>query len=127
MRFRYRLGYYVSGFAIGMFLVAMIWSGKDARCNYMPNARVLNDLRTKPFEYSPDASKTLAQGWVDTTDVKNTLTYGDVDFGQSNVPAEGGKLYVVEGKTVKNVPIVLKVVNYEGKAVLKEIIKTEEK
>ena len=123
MRFRYRLGYYVSGFAIGMFLVAMIWSGKDARCNYFPNARVLNDLRTKAFQYSPEAQKTLAQGWVDTTDVKNTLTYGDVDFDRSNIPSNGGKQYVVEGKTVKDVPITLTVINYENKAVLQAIAK----
>ena len=123
MKFGYRLGYYMSGFAIGLFLVAMVWSGKDARCNYFPNARVLNDLRTKSFEYSPDAEKTLSQGWVDTTDIKNTLKYGDVDFDQSNVPSNGGKLYVVEGKTVKNVPITLTLVNYPSKAVLKSIAK----
>jgi hypothetical protein len=27
----------------------------------------------------------LAQRWVDTTDIKNTLTYGDVDFDKSNI------------------------------------------
>ena len=56
-------------------------------------------------------------------DVKNTLTYGDVDFDQSNVPFKKGKLYIIEGKTVKNQEIILKVVNYENKAVLEEIIK----
>jgi hypothetical protein len=123
MRFRYRLGYYMAGFSIGLFLVAAIWSGKDARCNYFPNARVLNDLRTKSFIYSETATAKIAQDWVDTVDVVNTLKYGDVDFDQSNVPTEGGKLYVVEGKTTKNLPITLQVINYENKAVLKDILK----
>jgi hypothetical protein len=34
-----------------------------------------------------------------------------------------GKIYVIEGKTAKNQEIILKVVNYEKKAVLEEIIK----
>jgi hypothetical protein len=111
------------GFSIGLFFVAAIFTGKDTRCNYFPNARVLNDLRTKPFVYSETASKTLAEPWIDTIDVVNTLKYGDVDFDRSNVEYENGKLYVVEGKTIKNIPITLKVINYPEKAVLKEIIK----
>lgn len=123
MRFRFRLAYYMVGFAMGLFFVAMVLSGKDARCNYFPNARVLNDLRTKPFQYSDKASIILSQNWVDSTDIKNTLTYGDVDFDKSNKEAEKGKLYIIEGKTKKNQPIILEVINYADKAVLKDIIK----
>jgi hypothetical protein len=113
----------MAGFSIGLFFVAAIWSGKDTRCNYFPNARVLNDLRTKSFVYSETATAKIAQDWVDTVDVVNTLKYGDVDFDKSNVPTDGGKLYIVEGKTTKNIPITLQVVNYENKAVLKDILK----
>ena len=58
---------------MGGFIVAAIFSGKDTRCNYFPNARVLNDLSTKPFFYSDKASLILSQKWVDTTDIKKTL------------------------------------------------------
>ena len=112
---------------MGCFFVALVFSGKDTRCNYFPNARVLNDLRNKPFQYSDKAIKTLNEKWVDTADIKNTLTYGDVDFDQSNIPAKSGKLYVIEGKTIKNQEIILKVINYEKKAVLEEIIKVANK
>jgi hypothetical protein len=108
---------------MGCFIVSGFFIGKDTRCNYFPNARVLNNLRTKPFQYSPKAVQTLNEKWVDTADIKNTLTYGDVDFDQSNVPMKNGKLYIIEGKTVKNQDIILKVVNYENKAVLEEILK----
>jgi hypothetical protein len=123
MKFVHRFAYYLIGLIMGCFFVALVFSGKDTRCNYFPNARVLNNLRTKPFQYSDKAIQTLNEKWVDTADVKNTLTYGDVDFDQSNVPMKKGKLYIIEGKTVKNQEIILKVINYEDKAVLDEIVK----
>lgn len=89
----------------------------------MPNTRVLNDLRSKPFHYSDEASKVLAESWIDTIDIKNTLQYGDVDFDRSNIPFENGKKYIVEGKTMKQIPIELTLVNYHNRAVLKEIKK----
>lgn len=123
MSFKYRFAYYLVGFVLGCFFVAAVLTGKDTRCNYFPNARVLNDIRNKPFEYSKEASSVLSENWIDTTDIKNTLTYGDIDFDKSNVKFENGKLYIIEGKTIKNKPITLKIVNYSNKAVLKEIIK----
>lgn len=123
MRLRYRFAYYLIGFTFGLFFVTAMFMGKDTRCNYFPNARVLNDLRNKPFAYSNEASSILSQGWIDSTDIKNTLTYGDVDFDQSNVKVGSGKRYIIEGKTVKDQAIVLEVVNYSDKAVLKNITK----
>lgn len=123
MKFYHRFAYYLVGLVIGLFFVSMIFSGKDTRCNYFPNARVLNDLRNKPFEYSEKASKVLAEKWIDTIDIKNTLEYGDVDFDNSNTEFNKAKLYVIEGKTTKNQEIILKVSNRENKAILEEIIK----
>ena len=123
MTFRYRFAYYLVGFIMGLFFVAMVFSGKDTRCNYFPNARVLNDLRSKPFNFSDKAQHILAQKWIDTTDIKNTLTYGDVDFDQSNIKVGNGKRYIIEGKTIKNQPIILEVINYSDKAVLEDIIR----
>lgn len=123
MRFRFRLAYYLVGFTIGLFFVAMVFSGKDTRCNYFPNARVLNDLRNKPFQYSENASAILTQKWVTENDIKNSLTFGDVDFDQSNIEVGNGKRYIIEGKTKKNQEIILEVINYPEKAVLKDIRK----
>ena len=123
MTFKYRFAYYMVGFTIGMFFVAAVWSGKDTRCNYFPNARVLNDLRNKPFQASEKASAILAEPWIDMQDIKNTLQYGDVDFDKSNVEFEKGKIYIVEGKTTKNQSIALELVNYPNKVVLNNITK----
>ena len=125
MKLTYRIGYYMIGLTMGLFIVAAIWSGKDARCNYFPNARVLANFRSKPFEFSEIAKTQLKEGWVDSTDVVNTLKYGDVDFDQSNVKSDGGKRYVVDGKTAKNLPITLEIVNYDKRAVLKKITKNK--
>lgn len=123
MNFIQRFAYYLVGLILGLFVVAAIFSGKDTRCNYFPNARVLNDLSAKPFFYSDKASKILSEKWVDTIDIKNTLKMGDVDFDKSNVPFKKGKLYVIEGKTSKNQQITVKVINYSNKAVLEDIEK----
>jgi len=123
MNFIQRFAYYLIGLIMGAFVVAAIFSGKDTRCNYFPNARVLKDLSTKPFYYSDKASLILSQKWIDTTDIKNTLKLGDVDFDNSNIPFKKGKLYVIEGKTKKNQEIIIKVINYENKAILEDITK----
>jgi len=125
MRLRYRFAYYLIGFTFGLFFVTAMFMGKDTRCNYFPNARVLNDLRNKPFVYSDEASAILSQGWIDSTDIKNSLTYGDVDFDQSNVQVGSGKRYIIEGKTLKNQFVLLEVINYSDKAVLKDITKVK--
>lgn len=123
MKFAQRFAYYLVGLVLGLFFVALVFSGKDTRCNYFPNARVLNDIRNKPFNYSEKASQVLAEPWIDTIDIKNTLQYGDVDFDKSNTEMNKAKVYVIEGKTMKNIPITLKISNRAEKATLEEIIK----
>ena len=123
MKFVHRFAYYLVGLVIGCFFVALVFSGKDTRCNYFPNARVLNDLRNKPFHYSEKASQVLAEPWIDTLDIKNTLEFGDVDFDKSNTEFRKAKVYVIEGKTLKGQEIILKISNEEDKATLEEIIK----
>lgn len=123
MKFSHRFAYYLIGLIMGSFFVAAVFSGKDTRCNYFPNARVLNDLRNKPFHYSDKASLILSEKWIDTIDIKNTLKFGDVDFDNSNIKVGTGKLYRINGKTITNQEITLEVINYSEKAVLNDIIK----
>ncbi len=123
MKFYQRLAYYLFGFLVGMVFLFMILNGKESGCSYFPNARVLKDLRSKPFYYSDTAAKKIAQKCIDTSDIRKTLTYGDIDFDKSNVKIQGGKLYIIEGKTAKEQPIILEVINYSNKVVLKDIKK----
>ena len=123
MKFYQRFAYYSFGMVIGMVFLFMFLNGKDMSCSYFPNARVLKDIRNKPFYYSDESKAKLNQKWVDTSDIRKTLTYGDVIFDKSNVPSGGGKLYIIEGRNSKNEPITLEVVNYSDKVLLKDIKK----
>jgi hypothetical protein len=123
MNFTYRLSYYFFGFIVGCCFLFFVLNKKNTRCSYFPNDRVLSNLRSKPFFYSDNASKKLAEDWLDTIDIKNTLQYGDVDFDRSNIKISKGKLYTILGKTIKNTPIEVIVENYEDKAVLRDIKK----
>jgi len=121
--FKYRLAYYLFGFLGGSIVLFFVLNQKKTRCSYFPNDRVLNNISTKPFHYSNEASKVLGEDWIDTIDIKNTLTLGDVDFDRSNTKIGAAKLYIIEGKTTKDQKIELTIENYENKAVLKEIKK----
>ncbi|MFA9195607.1 DUF4258 domain-containing protein [Flavobacterium sp. FBOR7N2.3] len=124
MKFVQRFSYYLVGLVLGCFFVALVFSGKDTRCNYFPNARVLNDLRNKPFHYSENANKVLSESWINVADIKNTLEFGDVNFDKSDTEfGKNTKIYIIEGKTLKGQEIILKVKNQEGKATLEEILK----
>ena len=125
MRLRYRLSYFLIGFAISSFAVVAILNQKNTRCTYFPNDRVLSNIKSKSFTISKEASAILAEDWIDTVDVKNTLQFGDVDFDRSNIKYKSGKLYTIIGKTLKNQPIEIVVENYDNKAVLKDIKKIE--
>ncbi|MFK7000087.1 DUF4258 domain-containing protein [Flavobacterium oreochromis] len=124
--FTYRLAYYLFGVLGGSIVLFFVLNQKKTSCSYFPNDRVLNNLRSKPFHYSKEASKILNENWIDTTDIKNTLTYGDVDFDRSNIRTKsGGKRYIIEGFTTHKQAIELEIENFEDKAILKNIIKTK--
>jgi hypothetical protein len=124
MNFIQRLGYYLIGLMIGGFAVYFFLQQKETQtfC-YLPNCRVLKDLRSKPFETPKDTEVYMTENNMTLEDIKLTLTHGDVDFSRSNLPYETGKIYIVEGRNSNNQPIELELVNYPGKVVLKKITK----
>lgn len=122
MKFYTRLAFYLFGLMIGViftiyFMMSKAESRNVAFC-YLPNCRVLKDLRSKPFNYSEEALQTMKTFSIDTASIKKVLNDGDVDFKQSNLPYENGKIYVIDNEEPK---MTLKVVNYEDKVWLKEI------
>jgi hypothetical protein len=99
----------------------MFLNGKDTGCSYFPNARVLKDIRSKPFYYSDIAKEKILKKLIDTSDIRKTLTYGEVDFGKSNIKVKGGKLYIIEGQNQKKQKFNLLIVNSASKTLLKDI------
>lgn len=89
---------------------------------YLPNCRVLKNLRSKPLLISAEAEKKLAEKWVTMEDIKHCTENGDVDFSKSNTSYKGGKLYTIEGKNAKGEPIVIEMVNFDERALLKDVL-----
>lgn len=120
MKFPQRLAYYLLGLMIGLFAVFYFLDVKDTQFCYLPNCRVLKDIRNKPFYIDDDAKKHAEA--LSQEEIAIFLTHGDVDFSQSNVEHEGGKLYVIHGKDGKQQNMTFEIINYTDKAVLKKII-----
>lgn len=123
MKFVHRLAYYLFGVLIGAMFLMFFFKNKRTEFCYLPNCRVLKNIRSKGITYSPQAEKKLAEKWVTIDDIRNVTEHGDVDFSRSNEKAEGGKLYIIDGKTLKDEPVELEVVNYETKVLLRDIKK----
>jgi hypothetical protein len=127
MKFQFRLAYYIFGLLLGGVFVMWFLKSKatdrGVEFCYFPNCRVLKDLRSKSLEIDSLAKNSLNEKWVTLEDIKQSLTYGDVDFEKSNEPYRKGKIYIIEGKTSKNEDITITMVNYPTKVLLEKIEK----
>lgn len=127
MKLRYRLAFYLFGLMVGIIFLYFFMTKKAEASGvtfcYFPNCRVLKDLRSKPLEIDAIAAKKLTEKWVTLEDIKKSLEFGDVDFSKSNKPLDKGKLYIIEGKNTSNEEIIITMINYDNRAVLKDIIK----
>lgn len=111
MKFKHRLAYYLLGVLIGGIFLMFIFQNKRAEFCYMPNCRVLKNIRAKGLVFSQEAKAKFAEKWVTPQDIHSALRNGDVDFDKSKKPAKGGKLYVIEAVTAQDEPIVIEVIN----------------
>lgn len=96
MPFLKRLGYFLIGLSIGLIFLAVFLrkktSSTDTEFCYLPNCRVLKELRSKPMRIDPGLGMP-----VDTLLVQYVLREGDVDFHESNPRAEPCKIYRIHG------------------------------
>lgn len=125
MKFSQRLAYYLLGLLIGGTIVYYFFDVKDTQFCYLPNCRVLKDLRSKPLTISDKAQISFDNALVNMNDIKACLTYGDVDFDKSNKYEEGGKLYIIEGQNTKKEPITVEMINYSEKVTIKDVYTTK--
>ncbi len=125
MKFSQRFAYYLLGLLIGGIIVYYFFDAKDTDFCYLPNCRVLKDLRSKPLTISDKAQISFNDALVDMNDIKMCLTHGDVDFDKSNVFEQGGKLYIIEGQNTKKEPITVEMINYTEKVMIKDVYPTK--
>ncbi len=123
MKFSHRLAYYLFGVLLGVLFLMFFLKNKKAEFCYLPNCRVLKNIRSKGMTYSPQAEKKMNEKWVTLEDIKNITEHGDVDFSRSNKKVDGGKLYVIEGKTLKNEAVEIEMINFDSKVELRDVKK----
>ena len=104
-----RFGLYGFGFAIGIVLVFFFIGGKDASCNWMPNARMLQIIRSKQISYSEEVQNKIDNKTIDSTDINNILLLGDIDFSNSQVKNNPCRNYLINGE-VRNQEVSITVI-----------------
>ena len=85
MSFLKRLSYYLGGFSVGIVLLLFFLSGKNTRCTYTPDARVINDFSKKEWFFNTPTN--------DSIDRTKFLKGGDIVFSKSRVGLDSCNVY----------------------------------
>ena len=93
-----RFGLYGFGFAIGIVLVFFFLGGKNSSCNWLPNARMLEIIRSKQISYSEEIQSKIKDAIIDSTDINYILVEGDIDFSKSQVKNNPCRNYLINGE-----------------------------
>ena len=121
MKFTQRLGYYLGGFSIGLVILAFFLNGKDASCDYGPNARTTKNIASKPLEYSEGVMELFSERNIDSTTARQLIRYGSVDFSNSDTKSQPCKTYRIEN-AYKEVPLVMSVKNCDSLATILSVV-----
>ncbi len=97
MDLKRRFALYGVGFAAGIVIVLFILNGKNASCNYLPNARMLEILRNKHRAYTDEVQHLMTSNNIDSTSIAKLLLKGDIDFSKSKVRQEPCRYYWIDG------------------------------
>ncbi|BAO77443.1 hypothetical protein [Winogradskyella sp. PG-2] len=120
MKFTQRLGYYLGGFAIGLIILMFFLNGKDASCDYSPNARTVKNISSKPIAYSKEASNFINNHDLDSITIINLVKFGNVDFSESITNLDSCNVYIIEN-SYKEQEMELTVKNCDSLATLLKI------
>jgi hypothetical protein len=105
-----RFALYGFGFAIGILLVFFFLGGKKASCNWLPNDRMLQIIRSKHIEYSHEVQEKIETKIIDSVDINTILVDGDIDFSKSQVKNDPCRIYIINGsKQQENVILTVQI------------------
>ncbi|MDC8004030.1 hypothetical protein POV27_08195 [Aureisphaera galaxeae] len=95
-----RFVYYFGGLVLGLCFLYFFIGGSGASCemDYLPNARVLKNIRLKERVFSDKVLQELASKQLDTSAISTLLEDGDVLFSESNTDGDPCNVYVIRGK-----------------------------
>lgn len=125
MSIRYRLAFYIFGFLISCFFVSKFLTAKAesrgvAFC-YLPNCRVIKDIRSKSFKMSEQATAVLAQKNINITQIDEAIKNGEVIFSKSKEKINGARKYEIETQLPQNKKVTLVILNHTNYVILQEV------
>jgi hypothetical protein len=124
MAFLKRLGFYLIGLSIGIIFLVFFLKKKSEETGasfcYLPNCRVLKELRSKPQEFSSEFQLLIDNGQIDSLIIARFLNEGDVDFKNSDTKSEPCKTYRIQG-TINEREAYLTLDNCPDKVILKSL------
>ncbi len=97
----HRFKLYGVGFALGIGILLFFLNGKKSRCNWFPNERILNIIRQKNIQYTPNINNLINNKVIDSMGINLFLLNGKIDFSKSQVKNKPCRKYWIDGK-IKN-------------------------
>jgi len=85
MNLKKRLFFFGIGVSIGIVIVIFFLREKGTSFDYLPNARVLKDIRTKTLKQDTNVASFFKSNQIDSIQVYTLLENGNVDFGKSTI------------------------------------------
>ncbi|MFH4969047.1 hypothetical protein V8G61_12650 [Gaetbulibacter sp. M240] len=122
MKLIQRVGYYLTGFSIGLVMLIFFLNGKKASCSYFPNARVVKNISTKKIIFNSETAQQAVEFRLDTTQIRDILKRGDVDFGASEQRKKPCGIYYITS-LVENKEMAFTVKNCDSLATIIQIAK----
>jgi len=123
MAFLKRLGFYLIGLSIGLVFLFFFLKKKSDETGvsfcYLPNCRVLKELRSKPFAYSEQIDQMLTDQTLDSLTIDYFMNEGDVNFKKSDTKNTSCKIYLIEG-TLEEQLMALTVKNCDSTTVIEK-------
>ncbi len=86
-----------SGMFIGIVFLIFFFNGKKTSCNWLPNAKALEYIRSKNIKYSPELNAQLQNKLVDSLDIITILLEGNIDFSKSKQRQKPCQKYWIDG------------------------------
>ncbi|MBL4939802.1 MAG: DUF4258 domain-containing protein [Lutibacter sp.] len=119
MTFKQRLPYFLGGLTMGVIFVLFIWNKKDTQFDYLPNARVLKNIRLKNHLFSDEALSFINSKKIDSANISQILKNGNVDI-LNKIKFDTCIQYDIKGrKNLKNITLTIK--NCDSTATIEKI------
>ena len=114
------IGLYLIGFSLGLVFLAFFFKEKRTEFCYLPNCRVLKEIRSKELTFTPEIQLLIDNNTITLEDFKILFLEGDIDFSRSNTNAKPCKNYLVNGK-IKGNPVEVALKNCANKIVVEKV------